>query len=320
MASPPRRGEFRLIAELFAPLATHPGARGLVDDCAYLAPAPGEELVLKTDAVVCGIDFMSDAMPEHVAAKALRINLSDLAAKGATPVGYLQTLGLPRDGSIDDAWLERYALGLAEDQARFGIALLGGDITATDGPFWASITVFGTLPCGTAPLRANAKVGERVFVTGTIGDAALGLAVRRGGYKPNAKDAAFLVDRYDLPQPRLAQGLALRGVARAAADVSDGLVADLGHIAEASGVAIDIQAPRVPLSDAARRAVATDATWLPRLLAGGDDYEIVFTAAMDPPADAGAVEIGRVVAGQGVTVRDATGQPMRFARAGYEHF
>lgn len=319
MTSPPRRGEFRLIAELFAPLATHPGARGLSDDCAYLSVPPDQELVLKTDALVSGVDFLSDARPEHVASKALRVNLSDLAAKGARPIGYLQTLALPRDGGFDDAWLERYAAGLAADQARFGIALLGGDITGTSGPFWVNITMLGSVPRGAAPLRSNAKPGDRVFVTGTIGDAALGLAVRRGDYAPDAADAVFLTDRYDLPQPRLAEGAALRGIAHAAADVSDGLIADLGHIAKASGVAIDIAAPRVPLSDAARRAIAIDPGWLPRLLAGGDDYEIVCTAAAMPPATAGVTEIGRVLPGQGVTVRDAAGQAMAFDRTGYTH-
>jgi thiamine-monophosphate kinase len=312
------RGEFQLIAELFAPLATHPGARGLTDDCAYLGLAPGEELVLKTDAVVAGVDFLPNAQPEHVAAKALRINLSDLAAKGARPIGYLQTLGLPRQG-IDDAWLTRYAASLAAEQQRFGVALLGGDITATEGPFWASITMLGAVAQGRAPLRSAAKVGDRVFVTGTIGDAALGLAVRRGSYMPSAEDCAFLVDRYDLPQPRLAEGQSLHGIAHASADVSDGLVADLDHIAQASGVGIEIDAARVPLSAAARRAVVAEPGWLARLLVGGDDYEIAFTAAADPPAEARATEIGRVIAGQGVSVRDAAGQPMRFERTGYQH-
>jgi thiamine-monophosphate kinase len=311
-------GEFRLIAELFAPLATHPGARGLTDDCAYLGVAPGEELVLTTDAVVSGVDFLPDAEPQHVAAKALRVNLSDLAAKGARPVGYLHTIGLP--GSIDDGWLRRYVAGLAADQARYGMALLGGDMTATDGPFWVNVAMFGTVAKGQAPLRSGARVGDRVFVTGTIGDSALGLAVRRGTYTPSAEDRAFLVDRYDLPQPRLTEGRALLGLAHATADVSDGLVADLGHIAQASGVAIEIEAASVPLSAAARRAIAADASWLPRLLAGGDDYEIAFTAAAASPAAASATEIGRVAAGQGVRVRGADGRAITFARGGYTHF
>lgn len=319
MTKRPRRGEFRLIAELFAPLATHPGARGLTDDCAYLSLPANEELVLKADAVVGGVHFLADAAPGHVAQKALRVNLSDLAAKGARPLGYLQTMALPR--GIEDAWLERYAEGLAADQARFSISLLGGDITATDGPLTVSITVLGAVPRGCAPLRSGATAGERVFVTGTIGDALLGLAVLRDTYLPiSAEDRAFLVDRYDLPQPRLQEGRALLGIAKASADVSDGLVADLGHIAEASGVGIEIDAARVPLSAAARRAVDADPTWLPRLLSAGDDYEIAFTATADPPAIAGATEIGRVVAGQGVVVRDASGRPIKFEKSGYTHF
>ena len=318
MTGPPRRGEFRLIAELFAPLATAPGAHGLGDDCAYLTLPPDQELVLKADAIVSGVHFLPDTAPEHVAAKALRVNLSDLAAKGARPLGYLQTMSLPPE--LDDAWLQRYAAGLAADQARYGLGLLGGDLTATPGPLTISITVFGAVPRGSAPLRSGAKAGDRVFVTGSIGDAALGLAVLRGTYAADAADRDFLVDRYNLPQPRLAEGGTLLGIAHATADVSDGLVADLGHIADASGVAIEIDAVRVPLSAAARRAVALDPTWLPRLIAAGDDYEIAFTAAATPPAAAGATEIGRVVAGSGVTVRDASGQPLPLTRAGYTHF
>lgn len=319
MTTPPRRGEFRLIAELFAPLATHPGARGLTDDCAYLSLPPDEELVLKADAIVAGVHFLADAEPGHVARKALRVNLSDLAAKGARPVGYLQTMALPR--TLDDAWLEAYAAGLAADQARFGVPLLGGDITSTDGPLSISITVLGAAPRGQSPLRSGAKVGDRVFVTGTIGDALLGLAVRRGTYAPaDLADRNFLVDRYDLPQPRLEEGRALLGVAKGSADISDGLVADFGHIATASGVGIEIDAARVPLSAAAKRAVAADPTWLPRLLTAGDDYEIAFTATSDPPPAANATEIGRVIAGQGVVVRDVRGQPLQFDKSGYTHF
>jgi len=319
VSEPSRRGEFRLIVELFAPLATHPGARGLTDDCAYLSLPPDEELVLKADAIVAGVHFLTDAAPGHVAQKALRVNLSDLAAKGARPLGYLQTMALPR--SLDDAWLEAYAAGLAADQARYAIPLLGGDITATDGPLSISITVLGAVPRGKSPLRSGAQAGDRVFVTGTIGDALLGLAVHRGTYAPaSAQDRAFLTDRYDLPLPRLQEGGALLGIAKGAADISDGLVADFGHIAEASGVGIEIDAARVPLSPAARRAVAADATWLPRLLTAGDDYEIAFTATADPPSAANATEIGRVVAGQGVVVRDAHGRPIPFDKSGYTHF
>jgi thiamine-monophosphate kinase len=319
VSEPSRRGEFRLIADLFAPLATHPGARGLTDDCAYLSLPPDEELVLKADAVVAGVHFLADAAPGHVAQKALRVNLSDLAAKGARPLGYLQTMALPR--GIDDAWIEAYAAGLAADQARYAVPLLGGDITATDGPLSISITMLGAVPRGQAPLRSGARPGDRVFVTGTIGDALLGLAVHRGAYAPApVEDRAFLVDRYDLPQPRLQEGRALLGIAKASADISDGLVADFDHIADASVVGIEIDAVRVPLSPAARRAVAADAVWLPRLLTAGDDYEIAFTATADPPLAANATEIGRVVAGQGVVVRDASGRPIAFDKIGYTHF
>src|ERR1051325_11369471 len=155
VSEPSRRGEFRLIAELFAPLATTPGAQGLRDDCAYLALPPDEELVLKADAIVAGVHFLTETAPEHVAAKALRVNLSDLAAKGARPIGYLQTMAWPPD--LDDDWMQRYVQGLAADQARYGISLMGGDLTATPGPLTISITALGSVPRGRAPLRSGAK-------------------------------------------------------------------------------------------------------------------------------------------------------------------
>ncbi len=241
-----RPGEFELIAELFAPLSKGaPGAFDLTDDAAVLAPPPGHELVLKTDAIVEGVHFFRTDPPGAIAQKALRVNLSDLAAKGAEPAGYLMALLLP--DWPDKAWLHAFADGLAADQATFGLSLMGGDTSATPGPLAVSISAFGFVPAGAMIRRAGAQPGDLVFVSGTIGDAGGGLAVLKGN-----RSVPELVARYRLPEPRLALGPALRGIASASLDVSDGLMADLGHIAEVSKVRIEVDAARIPLSKALR--------------------------------------------------------------------
>ncbi|MEI9886730.1 MAG: thiamine-phosphate kinase [Rhizomicrobium sp.] len=231
--------EFALIADLFAPLATSKGALGLTDDVALLSPRAGHELVLTTDAIIAGVDFFANDPPDSVARKALRVNLSDLAAKGADPIGYLLTLCLPK--STNEKWLRAFASGLAKDQKEFGLTLLGGDLSSTPGPLTISITAFAACrragrSCAAAPSWTNL-----VFVSGTIGDSGGGLAALKA-----KKRAPFLVDRYRVPQPRLALGRALRGIASAALDVSDGLIADLGHLADASKLHIVIDAARLP--------------------------------------------------------------------------
>ena len=263
-SSADRAGEFELIARLFAPLAqSAPGAFGLTDDAAVFAPSPGHELVLKTDAIVEGVHFFRDDPPAAIAQKALRVNLSDLAAKGAVPAGYLMALLLP--DWPDMAWLEAFARGLAEDQARFGLSLMGGDTSATPGPLAIAISAFGIVPKGAMIRRAGARPGDVVFVSGSIGDAGAGLALLKGeGGDLAATDRAMLIARYRIPLPNLALGLSLRGIATAALDVSDGLIADLGHVAAASGVRILVDAPRDPAVGAAasavgRRIAGTDA-------------------------------------------------------------
>lgn len=305
-----RANEFALIDSLFRPLAEgFPGALGLTDDAALL-PA-GEEMAVTQDGLVAGVHFPADETPEAIAAKALRVNLSDLAAMGAKPLAYLLTLVLPEH--IDDAWLRRLCASLGDEQARWGIVLAGGDTVSTPGPLTLSVTALGTVA---RPLRrSGARPGDSVYVSGTIGDAVLGLAALRGELPGSGHET--LIERLRLPTPRLALGRALVGVASACADVSDGLVADAGHIAEASGVAITIDAAAVPLSAAARAVLAEDPTWLPRMLTGGDDYELVFSAAQ---AVADATRIGSVEAGQGVTVRGPDGSPMTFDAPGYRHF
>ncbi|MBI3512538.1 MAG: thiamine-phosphate kinase, partial [Proteobacteria bacterium] len=272
--------EFARIARYFAPLAaTFPGAYGLTDDAASFGLAPGEQAVITTDAVVAGVHFIGDEAPGLIARKALRVNLSDLAAKGARPLGYTLAAVLPQ--AIDDAWLEAFSAGLAADQAEFGIPLIGGDTVATPGPLTLSITALGAVT-GAMVRRAGARPGDRIYVSGTIGDAALGLAALRGRLAHlGAVERAFLADRYQLPRPRLALGRALAPHASAALDVSDGLVGDLGHIAACSGVAAIIEQERVPVSAAAATALAADPVARQAVLAGGDDYELLFTASQE---------------------------------------
>jgi thiamine-monophosphate kinase len=327
VAATQRLGEFERIARFFAPLAV-PGALGLLDDVALIDGPPGEQYVLKTDAIVEGVHFLSDDPPMQVAQKLLRVNLSDLAAKGATPFGYLLTTALPRH--CDEDWLAAFAAGLAADQATYGIGLLGGDTVATPGPVTLSATAIGRVAAGRAVLRSGARAGDLVFVSGTLGDAALGLDAVRGGLPSLAPEAlAYLADRYRLPQPRSLLGPRLIGQAHAMMDVSDGLVADLGHLCKASAVGAVVEAARLPLSPAARSAVEAAPGLLAKALSGGDDYELLFTAAADAAPAIAAIAgevgvpvtcIGRIEGGEGVRVLDGEGAPMTVKDPGYRHF
>lgn len=274
-------GEFELIARYFAPLARgFPGAYGLRDDAAVIAPAPAHELVVKTDAIVEDVHFLPTDAPDLVARKALRVNLSDLAAKGAVLRAYMLDLMLPM--RIDEAWVAAFARGLAQDQAEYGVHLIGGDTDSTPGPVAIAITAFGEVLHGCMIRRGGARAGDGIFVTGTIGDAALGIEVLRGALPDAEADVGeFLVDRYRLPRPRVAFGQQLVEIATAAIDISDGLLADLRHVCEVSGVAAVVDASCVPLSAAARRVLAMRSGYIRAVLTGGDDYEILFTA---PPA------------------------------------
>jgi len=319
--------EFERIARFFAPLAA-PGALGLRDDVALIDGPTGQQYVLKTDAIVEDVHFLADDPPGQVAQKLLRVNLSDLAGKGAVPIGYLLVTALP--AARDEAWLEAFAAGLAADQATYGIGLLGGDSTATTGPTTLSVTALGRVAAGRAVLRSGAHPGDLVYVSGTLGDAALGLQALRGELPGIAADArAFLADRYRLPQPRLALGQRLVGIAHAMMDISDGLVADLGHIADASAVGAVIEAARLPLSPAARTVIAADPMRLAAALGGGDDYELLFTADAEAGAALAALGqelgialsmIGRIEAGRGVEVVDDKGAELVVPVAGYRHF
>ncbi len=321
-----RPSEFALIAKLFAPLAQTPGAFGLRDDAALLPQFPGCELVVTTDALVEGVHFRGDDPPASIAKKALRANLSDLAAKGAEPAGYLLALSLP--ARIGMAWLESFARGLEADQKTFSVPLLGGDTTSTPGPLTLAITALGHVPAGAMIRRAGAKAGEGVYVSGTVGDAGGGLALLNGeGARISKNEREELIERYRVPSPRLALGLALRGVASAALDVSDGLVGDLGHIAEVSRVRIVVEAGRIPVSPALRALWGDTPEAVVRAATAGDDYEIAFTApseraAMDAAKRAGVpvALIGRVEEGSGIVLTGAGGREIPVPRAGFTHF
>jgi thiamine-monophosphate kinase len=311
--------EFSLIARHFRPLAG-PGALDLRDDAALLDPPAGRQLVLTAGAMIAGVHFLPEDPPDLVGRKLLRVNLSDIAAKGAVPLGYLMTVSTPK--STPEAWFAGFAAGLAMDQAAYGVTLLGGDTTSTPGPISLSLTMIGHVAPGTAVHRFGAAAGDEIWVTGTIGDGALGLAVARGRL---SDPTGFLLGRYRLPQPRV--GLALAGAASAAMDVSDGLVQDLGHICRASGLAAELMAAEVPLSDAAR---AAGPEWLVTCLTGGDDYELLLAV---PPGRVDALRqeaartgvavtrIGRMHPGSAeVVVRGAGGEVLTLTQGGWSHF
>jgi thiamine-monophosphate kinase len=323
--------EERLIARYFAPLATQPGALGLADDAAILTPPPGCDLVLTTDGVIAGVHFFADDPPDGIGRKALRMNLSDLAAKGANPLGFLMSIALP--ASVGEAWLAAFAAGLGDDAKTYQCPLLGGDTDRTPGPLSVSIAAFGAVPQGKMIRRSTAKVGDSIVVTGTIGDAALGVLLRRdGGLAERLRLAdevgEHLQQRYLLPQPRNALARAVLQHASAAMDVSDGLAGDLAKLCRASGVGAEIDAANVPLSDAARAVIAADPALFDTALTGGDDYEILVT--LSPGQFAGftvaasrvgvaVTEIGRIAAEHGARfVRG--GKTLDFARESYSHF
>jgi thiamine-monophosphate kinase len=320
-------GEFGRIRRFFAPLAG-PGGLDLRDDAALLDCPPGHRLVVTVDAMVEGVHYLPSDPPDLIARKLLRINLSDLAAMAATPRHYLLTTALP--ASLDDEWIARFAEGLVEDQRIFGVRLLGGDSVATMGPAVLSLTAIGEVADGAEIRRADACSGDRIWVSGSIGDALLGLGVLRGAHTElPAEERAALAGRFQLPEPRTALGPRLAGIAHAMCDVSDGLLADLGHICDSSGVGATVILPNLPLSPPARRLAAADSTLPARLAAGGDDYELLFTA---PPEAAEAIAtlaselavpitaIGTIHGGEQVRLLDAGGNEVRVETAGYRHF
>ncbi|MCY1708933.1 thiamine-phosphate kinase [Pannonibacter sp. SL95] len=331
-----RPHEFALIKRYFAPLASDPGALGLTDDAATLTPSPGCELVLTKDLLAADVHFFAKDPADAIAAKALRVNLSDLAAKGARPRGYLLGLALPQDWTAE--WLEAFCAGLARDQASFGITLLGGDTIASGGKLLLSVTAIGEVPAGLAVRRNGARAGDLIYVTGTLGDSALGVRLR---YDPDLAarlglgvvTTEYLLDRYLLPQPRCGLADAVLAHASAAMDISDGLTGDGGHMAAASGVDLHIDIDAIPFSPAARAVLARDPARLATCLGGGDDYELLLAVPADRAglleADARAAGVALACIGKAVSAEASTGTLQYFRKGasfplagdgGFRHF
>ena len=330
------RGEAEIVA-LLAPLtARFPGAFALTDDCAVWAPEPGMDVVLKTDAVAEGVHFLAGDPPADIGWKALAVNVSDLVAKGARPRVYLMSLSFP--DAPQKAWLEGFVRGLAEAQERFAIVLAGGDTDRRPGPLSITIAALGEVPAGRMVRRGGAGAGDRLYVTGTLGDAALGLALSRqsgraaeiaAAWGLGATDVAALVARYRRPAPRSAVAPVLLAHARAAMDLSDGLVKDLGRMAAASGCGAMVEAARLPLSAAGAAALARDPALLSAVASGGDDYEVLAAVAPEEArafesaareAGVAVTEIGTMMSGAGVVLADAAGGPITLPSSGYDHF
>lgn len=314
-------GEFDFIARHFRPLAGK-GAYDLRNDGAVIAPAPGCELALSSDTMVENLHFLPDDPPETIGKKLMRCNLSDLAAMGARPKAYMLNVTVPPGGAYDEAWFAGFTRGLAQDQQTYGLSLLGGDTTGTTGPLVLTMTIFGDVQVGQALRRDKARPGDDVWVTGSLGKAALGLQARKGKI---ADPTGELVAAYRVPTPRV--GLPLAGIVTTAMDVSDGLLQDAGHIAEESGVKVTLEEAALPFSPSVE--AAKNGAWRETCLLGGDDYELLMTA---PPEKSEALQsvcaaagvpltrIGKVTAGEGVQMLGKSGEPLRFSRTGWQHF
>lgn len=334
--------EFGLIKKYFAPLAKgFSGGLNLSDDAALIDTPKGQQMVITKDAICEGIHFIGDEAPALIAKKLLRVNLSDLAAKGATAHCYFLAIMLPKN--TEEKWLEEFAAGLAEDQKEFSIHLAGGDTTATKGGKYFSLTAMGYVPEGSALLRSGAQYSDDIYVSGTLGDSALGLRCLQGELplSPRAKaerslrsldnardDSEFLIGRYFLPQPRLTLGQELRGIATSCMDISDGLMQDLGHLCSASNVGANIYQQNIPLSDAAKTLQDTPNFW-EQIVTGGDDYELLFTTPktkaneikdLAKKLDLPITRIGETNDSKQVYLLDGGDKEIEFTRKGYKHF
>jgi len=314
--------EFDLIHQYFEPLsAGAPGARGLLDDAATLSPSQGCELVVTMDTVVAGVHYLADEKPTNIVAKLMGSNLSDLAAMGATPRGFTLSCAWPKDIERDD--IQAFAHAMGDWTQAYSFPLLGGDTVTTTGNAVFTICAFGDTPLGKAISRNGAKVGDDVYVTGSLGDGALGLlAAQKKLSEISEDDQTYLADRYRVPQPRVSVGQYLIGLANACIDISDGLIQDLGHVAHASNVQIDLQISAIPLSDAANRIIESNPEMMSLVLSGGDDYELAFTGPSVPDnCDVPITCIGKVVDGDpGVMARATDGSLVEIAKSGYNHF
>ena len=316
--------EFELIRRYFSrpPVTRADVTLGIGDDAALLQPPPGQQLVVTTDLLVSGVHFLPDVNPAALGHKALAVNLSDLAAMGAEPAWFLLNLALP---TADESWLAKFSAGLFGLAQRYRVQLVGGDTSRAPQTVIA-IEAHGFVPAGQALTRAGARPGDRIFVTGALGDAGLALRHRQGKLRLSDAEFVFCAERMDRPAPRVEEGLALRTVASSAIDISDGLVADLGHILEMSRVGARLELARLPLSPAYRAHLAE--TGWDVALANGDDYELCFTV---PPENLAALEkikhrfpaiteIGIIEAGGGLHIVDAAGKPHTPKITGHDHF
>lgn len=324
--------ETDLIQTYLAPLAAGaPGAFGLKDDAALISPEPGMDIVITTDPVRVGVHFFETDRADDIAWKALAVNVSDLAAKGARPLAYTMALAFPEAPA--QAWMQSFADGLKAAQAEFGCHLIGGDTDQSSGSLSIAITAFGSVPRGRMVQRTTAKAGDHIFVTGTLGDAALGIALHRDPAFLNREltsgDRAFLTGRYLRPSPRVALAPLLFSCASASLDISDGLIKDLGRMAAAARAGVTIRFAALPLSPSARHMIEAEPSFAEQIVAGGGDYEILFAVPRDrlelmrsiaPAIPVQITEIGRLEAGGGITLLDASGQAMHFGSSGYDHF
>lgn len=326
-------GEEAIIQRYLAPLASAcPGAYGLLDDCATIRAPEGHELVVTTDALVEGVHFLPGESADAIGWKALAVNVSDLVAKGAKPLAYVLGLALPEAPGAE--WMGDLAGGLSRAQRAFGIVLAGGDTDRTPEHLGLSITAFGTIPAGRMVRRSGALPGDRLYVSGTIGDAALGLRLLRepslaAGWGLDEHEARHLLDRLRYPSPRVTLAGVVADLAAAAMDVSDGLLKDLARLCRVSGVGAVVEAAAVPVSAAARQVLARHGTTPSELMSGGEDYEILAAvradrcAAFEAAADAAGASctmIGHVEAGSGISLIDSGGRKLPLGRWGWDHF
>ncbi|MBL4666646.1 MAG: thiamine-phosphate kinase [Sneathiella sp.] len=324
-----RIGEFDVIEDIFSPLSINaPGAFGLTDDAAVMSVASGLEMVITKDAMVAGVHFLENDSPENIAKKLLRTNLSDLAAMGAKPVSYLLATAWP--DTCDVAWIRRFANGLSEDQKKYNVSLIGGDTVKTSGPLTLSLTLLGTVETGKSLRRNGAKAGDLVCVSGTIGDAALGLLVALQKLAiSDDSEKKFLLGRYFVPDPRVLLGSALTGIASSCIDISDGLLADIGHICRQSNLGAVIERSKIPLSPATQNVILKDPALGERILSGGDDYELAFTVSKERYSEIvrkakilniNISVIGEMVCETGVSVLDEAGLKISTTSNGWAHF
>lgn len=322
--------ETELIQTYFAPLAAR-GAFGLQDDAALISVEQGFDLVVSTDPVRAGVHFFAEDSPRDIAWKALAVNVSDLIAKGASPIGYTLAIAWPE--APLRTWMVAFSAGLSDAQDAFGCQLLGGDCDRAPGPLSIAVTAFGKVPHGQFIHRTTARVGDHVFVTGTIGDAALGLKLRKdvgtfgAGFLSEHRGA--LLQRYLRPAPNLKTIEFVRRFATAALDVSDGLIQDASRLARGAQAALTIKATSLPLSQAARAAIEFIPAELKTIVSGGDDFEVLFSVAMEDVQDLIAAAnarglqisaLGRLEPGNGVSLIDLAGSPIALESVGYDHF